>query len=346
MRTAVLLLLLLFAAISHLSAQPVYRSGTIVAKQVGNATTTHTLEATVYTYTQNDPEHGDSIKLCWGDGVCENLPRINGPGTPPRGELLSGNLKLSIYSGSHTYPERGTYVLSTSDCCWANDILNIELTDSTPFRLTTVYTFLNPLFFGTNSLPTFLQPNFTQGVLNRSFTHFPNAYDLDGDRLTYSFYDDPDSTYILPDQVSPGPDNVITIDSITGAIRWEKPQKAGAYSLPILVTEHRNDIPISRTMYPLLIEIEDKIFLTQDFEINTWQLFPNPANNQVTIRAGTLVQKPYELSLVDALGRVIIRKRKLTAQSHLLDLTGISAGMYCIIIHQRYRTETLPLIIY
>ena len=123
MRTLITCTFLLFSCFFHLSGQTVYRAGEITVEHLGNESS-FAVQATVNTYTNADPEHGETIEICWGDGTCEILTRINGPGNPPQGELIAENLKLNIYKGLHTFPAMSSYVVSTTDCCYLVIVYN------------------------------------------------------------------------------------------------------------------------------------------------------------------------------------------------------------------------------
>ena len=71
------------------------RAGEISVKQVGDCTTSLTVEATIVTYTKasSRPADRDTLTICWGDGHCERIPRFNGPGSPPQGETLENDTK-------------------------------------------------------------------------------------------------------------------------------------------------------------------------------------------------------------------------------------------------------------
>ena len=90
------------------------RAGEISVEQIDPLT----VKATITTYTKASSIQADrdSLTLCWGDGTCDILVRLNGPDVDgnrvPDGERLPNDTKVNIYMAFHIYPGLGTYKLS------------------------------------------------------------------------------------------------------------------------------------------------------------------------------------------------------------------------------------------
>lgn len=243
------------------------RAGEISIEQVGDCTQSLTVKATIVTYTKasSRPADRDTLTICWGDGTCERVPRANGPGNPPKGEVLENDTKKNIYIAFHTFPARGTYVISMNDPNRNGGILNVNFpnSDQIRFHIQTTYTFPNPQFQGCNNTPVLLQPPIDVGCVGQVFTHNPNAYDADGDSLSYHFIVPLQDAglivpnYQFPNQINPGPDNQLTINEITGDIVWNAPKKAGEYNLAMIIVEYRGGIPIDTIIRDMQILIEE-----------------------------------------------------------------------------------------
>ncbi len=245
------------------------RAGEITVRQVGDCVNSLTVEATITTYTKasSRPADRDTLTICWGDGFCERVPRSNGPGNPPQGVVLENDTKRNLYIARHTYPARGSYVISMTDPNRNGDILNVNFpsSDQVKFHIETRYTFPNPQFQGCNNTPVLLQPPVDIGCVGQVFTHNPNAYDPDGDSLSYHFtvpLQDvglPVPNYVFPNLIpSPNPLlNKLTIDEVTGDIVWDAPQKAGEYNLAMIIVEYRAGIPIDTILRDMQILIEE-----------------------------------------------------------------------------------------
>ncbi|MDX1666904.1 MAG: fibronectin type III domain-containing protein, partial [Saprospiraceae bacterium] len=260
----------LFLLIVGLPATSVFathnRAGEISIEQVGDCTNSLTVRATITTYTKasSRPADRDTLTICWGDGICERVARANGPGSPPQGIVLENDTKRNLYIATHTFPARGTYVISMTDPNRNGGILNVNFpnSDQIKFHIQTTYTFPNPQFQGCNNTPVLLQPPIDIGCVGQTFTHNPNAYDADGDSLSYEFIVPLQDAgvevpnYQFPDQISPGPMNNLTIDRETGDIVWDAPQRAGEYNLAMIIVEYRDGIPIDTIIRDMQINIE------------------------------------------------------------------------------------------
>lgn len=247
------------------------RAGEISIKQVGDCATSLRVQATIVTYTKTSSTQADrdTLTICWGDGTCEQVARINGPGSPAKGEPLENDTKKNIYIAFHTYPARGTYVISMTDPNRNGGILNVNFPNSEQikFHIQTTYTFPNPQFQGCNNTPVLLQPPIDIGCVGKPFIHNPNAYDTDGDSLSYHLIVPLQDAglrvpnYQFPNNINPGPRNNLTINERTGDIVWDAPQRAGEYNLAMIIVEYRNGLPIDtiiRDMQILILECDNQ----------------------------------------------------------------------------------------
>lgn len=222
------------------------RAGEITYQQLDDLS----IRATVTTYTKTSSEAADrdSVLVTWGDGTSEFVQRTNG-----RGDQLPNDIKVNFYIAEHTYPGRGTYTISMMDPNRVSNILNVNFPNSVnvPFYVETTFTFLNPQFQGLNSSAVLLQAPIDFACAGQVFIHNPNAYDQDGDSLSYSLVqpfqnvDMPVPNYVLPDKIDPSPENNITIDAETGSVVWRAPQIQGEYNIAIRINEYREGVLIN-----------------------------------------------------------------------------------------------------
>ena len=233
------------------------RAGEITYVQTGPLT----IEMTVTTYTKTSSLQADrdSIEIFWGDGSSEFIQRTNGKGTP-----LGNDVKLNTYSKSHTYPGRATYTIGFVDPNRVANILNVNYPNSVEveFFLSTTFTILDPQFQGTNSSAILLQPPIDEACANKIFVHNPNAYDPDGDSLSYELVVPKMSAtsevpgYLFPDEVSPGVLNNITLDPITGDFVWNTPKQQGEYNIAIKVNEWRDGVLLNSIIRDMQILVK------------------------------------------------------------------------------------------
>ena len=250
------------------------RAGEITVEQIDPLM----IKATITTYTVQSSMQADrdSLTICWGDGTCIALLRVNGADVVPAngfpdGEVLPNNTKKNLYVGFHVYPGLGTYKISMTDPNRNGGIVNVNPpnSDMIEFHLQTVYTLLNPQFEGTNNTPILLQPPIDVGCVGQTFIHNPNAFDVDGDSLAYRLIVPlrgiveetgegiPVPNYAFPDMISPGVGNNHELDAVTGDFVWQAPQRAGEYNIAMIIIEYRQGIPLDTMIRDMQILIED-----------------------------------------------------------------------------------------
>ena len=237
------------------------RAGEITYVQIGELTIRAII--TTYTKTSSVPADRDTLQLFWGDGTSSMVPRSNGNGTP-----LPNDIKINYYIAEHTYPGRASYTLSMMDPNRIAGITNVNPpnSDAVPFYLETTFTFLNTQFQGFNSSPVLLQPPLDYACVGKRYIHNPNAFDPDGDSLSYELIVPLQDSglvvpnYVFPDQIGPGPDNLVSLDPITGDFVWNAPQVAGIYNIAFRIHEYRGGVRINtmiRDMQILVLQCEN-----------------------------------------------------------------------------------------
>jgi gliding motility-associated-like protein len=236
------------------------RAGEIHIKQIGPLT----IQATIITWTKASSVNADrdTLTICWGDGSCQSVQRNNGPGN--QGELFPNDIKKNTYVAIHTYVGPATYKISMTDPNRIAGILNVNppSSDNVPFHIETTYTFQDPQFGGENTTPYLLQPPIDVACVGKPFKHNPNAYDEDGDSLSFEFaipfqnLGSPVPNYSFPNQIMPGPNNALQINSTSGNILWVTPQKAGEYNLAFIVISWRDGVPIDTTVRDMQISVQ------------------------------------------------------------------------------------------
>ncbi len=233
------------------------RAGEISFIQLDELTIRMTI--TTYTKTSSTSADRDSLAVFWGDGTTEFVMRTNG-----NGQELANDVKLNTYVADHTYPGINTYTISFMDPNRVENILNVNPPYSidVPFYLETTFTFLNTQFQGINNSPVLLQAPLDFACVNQPFIHNPNAYDADGDSIAYELVvplqteGNPVPDYIFPDQIAPGPNNMISLDEKTGDFVWDSPKIQGEYNIAIRIKEYRNGILISSMIRDMQILVK------------------------------------------------------------------------------------------
>lgn len=238
------------------------RAGEISIIPIGDCANT-TIQATITTYTKASSiaADRDSLEICWGDGNCEWVPRVNGGG---QGEILPNDTKYNLYIATHKYAGRSTYEISMQDPNRNGGVLNVNdgNSETIPFFLKTTYSFLSCQFDGPNSTPVLLQPPIDIGCVGQPFVHNPNPVDFDGDSLSFQLVipfqgpGTPVPNYSWPNQIGPGPDNNYQLNEITGVFTWDAPQIEGEYNIAMYIISWRDGEPIDTVLRDMQILIE------------------------------------------------------------------------------------------
>lgn len=263
-----LVLTLAFMCINDVSATH-NRSGEITYRQIGPLT----IRATITTYTKasSTAADRDSLLLNWGDGNAQMVARSNG-----NGDIIPGeDIKVNFYTAEHTYPGRATYTLSFADPNRVNNIVNVNFPNSVdvPFFVSTTFTLINTQFQGFNNSVVLLQPPIDFACNNQRFVHNPNAFDIDGDSLSYELVvplqaeGEVVPAYQYPDQVSAGPNNNISLDPITGDFVWDSPKQSGEYNIAIKINEYRNGVLLNSVIRDMQIRVQSCQSLPPTIEV-------------------------------------------------------------------------------
>ncbi|MFN4079918.1 MAG: gliding motility-associated C-terminal domain-containing protein [Saprospiraceae bacterium] len=233
------------------------RAGEIHVQQIGPLT----VRITIITWTKTSSINADrdSLLLCLGDGNCKMVLRSNGPNN--KGLALPNDIKYNEYITTHTYAGPARYRIFMTDPNRNGGIVNVNppSSDNVPFHIETIYQFQDPQFGGFNTTPFLLQPPVDVACTGRVFKHNPNAFDPDGDSLSYRFVvplqslNSPVPNYSFPNQIAPGANNLLQINEVTGDIVWNSPQAVGEYNLAFVIISWRNGVPIDTTIRDMQI---------------------------------------------------------------------------------------------
>lgn len=206
------------------------------------------MTVTTYTKGSSTAADRDSLEIFWGDGTSAWVHRVNG-----EGDLLENDVKRNFYVEDHVYPGRGTYTISFLDPNRVGGIINLNFprSEEIQFYLSTTFTLLDVQFQGKNNSAILLQPPIDIACVGEIYTHNPNAYDIDGDSLSYELITPlmgnnmPVPNYFFPDQIIPGPLNRIFLNAKTGDFLWESPPQAGEYNIAFKIKEFRSGVLIN-----------------------------------------------------------------------------------------------------
>lgn len=232
------------------------RAGEITYEQISQ----YYYKVTITTYTKtSSPADRPELEIFWGDGTSDTIPRASfqdnfgGAGS---------DIRRNIYYGYHTYPGPSVYKLYFEDPNRNGGVINIPNSINVPFYVETMLIIFPTLGF--NNSPVLLQPPIDEGVVGQVFIHNANAYDPDGDSLSYELIFCKGAGGLnIPGYTYPTASTSFTLDAITGDLVWDSPVTCGEFNVAFLIKEWRNGFNIG--------------YVERDMQINI--LCNNPNNN-------------------------------------------------------------------
>ncbi len=301
-------------------AQPGIWGGNISVDQVGDCVTSLTLRANISLYYRGvEPSSvPPSVEFCWGDGSCGNAPLLSAA-------ILERDVVMAQYLAEHTYPSRGTYVLSIEECCYPDDILSFQSEPDIPVTISNTYTFLSPVFQGCSSQAAPLQPPVDIGLPGSEFNHNPNLYDPDGDSISYRLAPLADPEVYLYPQEFDGCTESLEVDPVTGDLTWDTPCLPGHYVFGIEATEWRNGISIAERQILLHVLIDEATGLAAIADPGLFRPAPNPTSGRLRLEGAS--EAPLDLNLRNVHGQLFRKWRALLLPGEV-SLSGLPAGIY------------------
>ncbi len=220
------------------------RAGEITYEQIGQ----YRYRITLITYTWTKaPADRPEIDLFFGDGTSTTVPR-------KEEVYLPDEYKQNTYVTEHTYSGPGTFVITFEDPNRNEGVRNIPNSVNIMFALKTILQ-INPNL-GENNTPVMLNYPIDKAAKDLVFIHNPNAYDPDGDSLSYKLAvclgndSQPIESYRLPEASVD-----ITVDPISGDLIWDSPVYLGIYNIAIEIEEWRSGVKIGSIIRDMQIEV-------------------------------------------------------------------------------------------
>jgi gliding motility-associated-like protein len=229
-------LFLLLLLLSGRSLATHNRAGEITYRQISDLT----YEITLTTFTDvSAPNNADRPRaiLSFGDNTSADSPRIEKT-------VITGTfIQRNKYRFIHTYPGYATYLISYEDPNRNEGVSNMKASVNTPFYIETQLV-INP-FIGFNNSPTLLLEPIDFGAVNKLFVHNPNAFDIDGDSLSFKLVpckqsiDEEVFEYLFPTRANDFATDTFYVENETGQIVWENPKYVCVVNIAIRIEEWR-----------------------------------------------------------------------------------------------------------
>ena len=243
------ILLFLFVSVFFVSAYATHnRAGEITYESLGGLQ----YKATIITYTKTSSTAADRPVLDsvhWGDGTMDSFSRSSKVDLP-------NDVSRNIYFHNHTYSASGQYLIHFEDPNRNEGVINVPNSVNVPFFVSTLL-IINP-FQGANNSPVLLQPPIDHGCKSVPYIHNANAYDVDGDSISYALTVCRGAGgNFIPGYTLPAATNNFTLNPVTGDLVWDSPDSVGEYNVAFNVIEWRNGIVIGTVTRDMQISIEN-----------------------------------------------------------------------------------------
>ena len=133
-------------------------------------------------------------------------------------------------------------------------VVNIPSSVNIVFAVKTILQ-INPVV-GSNSTPEMLNPPIDKAARNQIFVHNPNAFDPDGDSLSYKMAIClGDGAKPIPNYTLPPAKNEIRVDPVSGDLIWDYPETLGIFNVAVEISEWRRGVRIGTIIRDMQIEV-------------------------------------------------------------------------------------------
>lgn len=173
---------------------------------------------------------------------------------------LGNDISKNVYVGYHTYPGNGTFVIRFEDPNRNEGVINIPNSIDVPFYIESTL-IIDPYRFPNNS-PVLTYPPIDRGCVGRVFIHNANAFDPDGDSLSYELTDCRGASGLpIPGYTVPVSSASFSLDPITGDLVWDAPVAPGEYNVAFKIISWRRGVNlgyVTRDMQILIGECTNR----------------------------------------------------------------------------------------
>ena len=224
------------------------KAGEITFKRVGDpGDFIYDILVTTYTDSRSVAAHRDAIEVFFGHGSPEESEIVSARVNCEKVDL-GNNTWMNCYQVRHRFPGAGEcYIISFNDPNRVSEIININDSNSVniPFYIQSELCIWDATGETSNNSPDLLEPPISFACQGQRYIHNPNAFDIDGDRLTYEVVDPmmsvnkPVPNFESPEGVNGNEGGTFTLDTATGELIWDVPKRIGLYNIAIRITEWR-----------------------------------------------------------------------------------------------------------
>jgi len=285
----------------------------------------------------------DQITICWGDGSCETL------GNPQVYQNSAIDTKTLHFFWIHQYFQHGLYDITVQECCWANDIYNMNLMNEQPIVLQASFKLLDPQTEPFNVMPFTPTLPVASGNLN-TFLSYDTFVDVqDGDESTFEICAVDVDNYFFLEEIFGQATNFF-FDPLTGGFIWFTPPDLGFFIIKVCITTTRSGQMISETSRDILITIDETIGTDDLSDSNNFNVacYPNPAKDIIQLDYELKKNSNVLITLFDAFGikikDIISGNRSSGTYKESFDINNLPEGLYFIKIKTEDQAAVVPFI--
>lgn len=254
---------------------------------------------------------------------CASNPFLNFSGS-----TNIGKVKIGKYNGLTTASGPGACIAYIEENFRVQHVRNIIQSYQ---RAIFVYSTLNiNSFTGPNSSVIIVNPPVSFIENTNTITYNPNAYDPDGDSLSYqlikcSIGASLSSQHILfPNS---------TIDNV-GTLTIPK-DSTGLFAFCIKITESRKDLdgnwqPLNSTILDFVVDMISSVGIKELDKKEIISIYPNPTSNILNIKSNSKTNS--EIEITNQLGQTVLEQK----YSESIDVSKLVPGCYFIRVDNSY----------
>ncbi len=212
----------------------------------------YTYEFTIHTFysTGINVADRDVLVISWGNN---NYDTVGRSGQYPYPDY---NVKENWYVIQHTFPGPNQYIISMEDVNRNAGVINIPNSVDVAMYISTTLTISSFLTSGDNS-PILLNKPMEQACLNTPYIYNPEAYDPDGDSLSFRLVNCKGlGGTEIPGYTLPASSTEFSINELSGEITWDSPILSGVYNIAFVIEEYRKGVKIGSVTRDMQLEAQ------------------------------------------------------------------------------------------
>ena len=284
----------------------------------------------------------ENILICWGDGSCDIL------GNAQVIEDALIDTKTLHFFWIHEYNQPGTYEISVGECCWANDIFNMNLVEDQDFIINTTFKLVTPsepynvMPYSAN-LPV-IAGNINEYLVYNSLVSIP-----DSDESTFEICEVEVDNYFLLEDIFTQQNNFY-FDEITGGFTWFSPPSEGYFIVKVCMTTTRGGQLISETSRDILIAIQNTVDIDNIEKASTLKLKyqPNPVQDFIQLEYQLTKNSNIKIDLFNISGKQVKTlfsgNKSIGSNTQNFDVDDLPQGFYFLKVMTDNEFTTIPFI--